>query len=124
MERLSPGRSSRRWSWCCSRSFCTSLADLPDLFALAFDLILEVEDGAVRLDHDRLDFAEQRFQPLALLRQGGVQGREAGVLCLAEAFELGEGQTLEKLRVRLDLAAEEVADGDDEQRHPLRRPCG
>ena len=106
------------------QEFLHGLADLPDLFALAFDLVPEVEDGAVRLDHDRLDFAEQGVQPLPLLRQGGVQGREAGVLTLADPFELGEGQSLVKLRVRLDLAAEEIPDGDDEERHPLRRPCG
>ncbi len=90
------------------------LADLPDLFALAFDLILKVEYGAVCLDHDRLDFIQQRFQPLPLLRERGVQSREASVLTLAEAFKLRERQTVEKLLVRLDLTAEEKAHGDNE----------
>ena len=97
-------------------------ADLPDLFALTFNLVVQVENGAVRRDNDRLDFSEHCFQALPLLRQGGVERGEAGVLCLAETFELGEGQPLKQFLVRLNLTAEEVAHGDDEQRQPLRWP--
>ncbi len=89
-------------------------ADLPDLLALPLHLFLQVEDGAVSFDHDRQDFAEQNFQPLGLLLEEGVEGGEALFLGLAQAFELGEGQPLEELRVFFDGTAKEVADADDE----------
>ncbi len=97
------------------------LADLPDLFALTFDLLLEVEDRPVGFGDEDLDFAQAGFEALPLLLQQNIEGGKALFLALAQVFEFGEGQSLEQLRVFFDGTPEEVADADDQHGLPRLR---
>src|SRR5262249_59748410 len=79
-------------------------------------LPVHVLHGGVRLDNDILDALQQRLDALTVLGQGVPKGGEALFLALTEALELSKREPLEQLAVTLDLAAEEVAYRDPEQR--------
>src|SRR5262249_52875190 len=63
-----------------------------------------------------IQLCQQLFQALTMVRQGLTEGGETGLLRLTEALHAGEGEPLKQLAVGLDGAAEEVTDGNDQQR--------
>src|SRR5262249_46969238 len=87
------------------------LADLPDLFAVAGELLVEVEDGVVRAGEGGMNVAQQVLDALPLEIESQLQRGEAGLVDLFEAGELIEGEAAEELFVGLQGPAEEVADG-------------
>ena len=97
------------------------MADLLHLLAVLPQLLLDVLHGGMRLHHHVLHALQERLDAVAVLRQGIVQSGEAGLLCLRQTLELGEGQTLEQGAVGFHLAAEEVTHGHDQQRRSVVR---
>ncbi len=98
------------------------LADGLQLLAMAGQGILHFLHVSVRLAHHGTDLTEKVLKLGAALSKGIVQGREADFLLLVQAFELCEGEALEQGSVGFDLAAEEIADRDGQDRRILERP--
>ena len=58
---------------------------------------------------------------MAVGGQGLFQAAESGFLVVGQPFQRGPGQPTGQLLVRLDLAPEEVADGEHQQKREMAR---